>query len=170
MKIRRPDQRNVCWKRKLRQLLCSELFYGIFRNAFNRVNLKRTELSCRRTPDRRTVWFYCCNLCCCRCVYALIFDQILKRRLASKPQRRTNNMTWTIKHHCCRDLLLHHRILFFIATGMKALKTIPVPKGTTALFWFILAFTFIRGTLSSKMDHKDCSVVFLAVLTAFKRA
>ena len=63
----KTDQRNVCWKRKLRQLLCSELFYGIFRNAFNRVNLKRTGLSCRRTPDRRTVCSYCCNLCCCRC-------------------------------------------------------------------------------------------------------
>ena len=59
--------------------------------------------------------------------------------------------------------------LNFIATGMKALKDDTcVKKGTTALFWFILAFTFIMGPYLPKWITGLC-VVFLAILTAFKR-
>ena len=59
--------------------------------------------------------------------------------------------------------------LIFIATGMKALKDDTcAKKGTTALFWFILAFTFIAGPYLPKWITGLC-VVFLAVLTAFKR-
>ena len=45
---------------------------------------KRTGLSCRRTPDRRPVCSDRRDFCCSSVIYALIFDQILKRRLASK--------------------------------------------------------------------------------------
>ena len=59
--------------------------------------------------------------------------------------------------------------LIFITTGMKALKDDTCKaKGTTALFWFILAFTFIAGPYLPKWITGLC-VVFLAILTAFKR-
>ena len=59
--------------------------------------------------------------------------------------------------------------LIFIATGMKALKDDTCKaKCTTSLFWFILAFTFIAGPYLPKWITGLC-VVFLAVLTAFKR-
>ena len=51
--------------------------------------------------------------------------------------------------------------LIFIATGMKALKDESCAhRTTTALFWFILAFTFIALTLSSKMDHRSVRCIF----------
>lgn len=59
--------------------------------------------------------------------------------------------------------------LIFIATGMKALKDESCAhRTTTALFWFILAFTFIAGPYLPKWITGLC-VVFLAILTAFKR-
>ena len=59
--------------------------------------------------------------------------------------------------------------LIFIATGMKALKDESCAhRTTTALFWFILAFTFIAGPYLPKWITSLC-VVFLAILTAFKR-
>ena len=52
---------------------------------------------------------------------------------------------------------------------MKALKDESCAhRTTTALFWFILAFTFIAGPYLPKWITGLC-VVFLAILTAFKR-
>ena len=79
-----------------------------------------------------------------------------------------NNMTWNIStivaevFYCIIGLI-------FIATGMKALKDESCAhRTTTALFWFILAFTFIAGPYLPKWITGLC-VVFLAILTAFKR-
>ena len=58
--------KGMCRKRKLWQLLCTELFHGIFRNTSDRIHLKRTGLSCRRTPDRRPVCSDRRDFCCSR--------------------------------------------------------------------------------------------------------
>ena len=77
-------------------------------------------------------------------------------------------MTWTIST-IVAEIFYCIIGLIFIATGMKALKDDTcAKKGTTALFWFILAFTFIAGPYLPKWITGLC-VVFLAVLTAFKR-
>ncbi|AEC01685.1 DUF979 domain-containing protein [Parasphaerochaeta coccoides] len=59
--------------------------------------------------------------------------------------------------------------VIFILVGLKALndKTLAT-RITTALFWFILAFTFIAGPYLPHWVTGAC-VLIIAVLTAFKR-
>lgn len=58
--------------------------------------------------------------------------------------------------------------LFFVSNGLKALRDADCKKRvTTALFWFILAFTFIVGGWLPKWITGLC-VVLMAVLTAFR--
>ena len=58
--------------------------------------------------------------------------------------------------------------LVFVAVGVKALRDADCrKKATTAIFWFVLAFTFIGGNWLPKWITGVC-VVILAVLTGSK--
>ncbi len=100
-------------------------------------------------------------------IYALIFDQILKRRFSAGRNRRKCNMTWTVST-IVSEIFYCIIGLFFISNGVKALKDPDCSKKhTTALFWFILAFTFIVGAHLPRWITGAC-VVLMAALTALR--
>ena len=77
-------------------------------------------------------------------------------------------MTWTLSTGIA-ELFYCVIGLIFISTGVKALKDPSCTKRvTTALFWFILAATFIAGPYLPRWITGLC-VVLMALLTAFKR-
>ena len=75
-------------------------------------------------------------------------------------------MTWTVST-IVAEIFYCIIGLFFVSNGVKALKDSECKKRvTTALFWFILAFTFIAGAYLPRWITGAC-VVLMAALTAF---
>ena len=78
-------------------------------------------------------------------------------------------MTWTVST-IVSEIFYCIIGLFFISNGVKALKDPDCSKKhTTALFWFILAFTFIVGAHLPRWITGAC-VVLMAALTALRTA
>ena len=76
-------------------------------------------------------------------------------------------MTWTVST-IVSEIFYCIIGLFFISNGVKALKDPDCSKKhTTALFWFILAFTFIVGAHLPRWITGAC-VVLMAALTALR--
>ena len=76
-------------------------------------------------------------------------------------------MTWTVST-IVSEIFYCIIGLFFISNGVKALKDPDcTKKHTTALFWFILAFTFIAGAHLPRWVTGAC-VVLMAALTALR--
>ena len=76
-------------------------------------------------------------------------------------------MTWTVST-IVSEIFYCIIGLFFISNGVKALKDPDcTKKHTTALFWFILAFTFIAGAHLPRWITGAC-VVLMAALTALR--
>ena len=76
-------------------------------------------------------------------------------------------MTWTVST-IVSEIFYCIIGLFFISNGVKALKDPDCSKKhTTALFWFILAFTFIAGAHLPRWITGAC-VVLMAALTALR--
>lgn len=76
-------------------------------------------------------------------------------------------MTWTVST-IVAEFFYCIIGLFFVSNGVKALKDPDcAKKHTTALFWFILAFTFIAGVYLPRWITGAC-VVLMAALTAFR--
>ena len=76
-------------------------------------------------------------------------------------------MTWTVST-IVSEIFYCIIGLFFIFNGVKALKDPDcTKKHTTALFWFILAFTFIVGAHLPRWITGAC-VVLMAALTALR--
>lgn len=76
-------------------------------------------------------------------------------------------MTWTVST-IVAEFFYCIIGLFFVSNGVKALKDPDcAKKHTTALFWSILAFTFIAGVYLPRWITGAC-VVLMAALTAFR--
>ena len=78
-------------------------------------------------------------------------------------------MTWTVST-IVSEIFYCIIGLFFISNGVKALKDPDcTKKHTTALFWFILAFTFIAGAHLPRWITGACVVLSLRQKVMYRK-